>query len=71
MILDYNFNKYSRKLDISYIEDNGAKQILSFNVNRFKAYYSTPTGKFMNWTGEKCDVRWVERPRAKRQIKNQ
>ena len=62
MILDYNFNKYSRKLDISYIEDNGAKQILSFNVNRFKAYYSTPTGKFTNWTGEKCDVRWVENP---------
>lgn len=62
MILDYNFNKYSRKLDISYIEDNGAKQILSFNVNRFKAYYSTPTGKFMNWTGERCDVRWVESP---------
>lgn len=62
MILDYNFNKYSRKLDISYIEDNGAKQILSFNVNRFKAYYSTPTGKFTNWTGERCDVRWVESP---------
>lgn len=62
MILDYNFNNYSRKLDISYIEDNGAKQILSFNVNRFKAYYSTPSGKFTNWTGEKCDIRWVEKP---------
>jgi len=62
MILDYNYNKFSRKLDISYIEDNGAKQILSFNVNRFKAYYSTPTGKFTNWNGEKCDIRWVESP---------
>lgn len=62
MILDYNFNSYSRKLDVSYIEDNGSKQILSFNVNRFKAYYSTPGGQFINWSGDKCDVRWVEKP---------
>ena len=62
MILDYNFNSYSRRLDVSYIEDNGAKQIISFNVNRFKAYYSTPCGKFTNWAGDKCDIRWVEKP---------
>jgi len=62
MILDYNFNNYSRRLDVSYVEDNGSKQILSFNVNRFKAYYSTPSGKFLNWAGDKCDVRWVEKP---------
>ena len=62
MILDYNFNSYSRRLDVSYIEDNGAKQILSFNVNRFKAYYSTPSGQFTNWAGDKCDIRWVEKP---------
>ena len=62
MILDYNFNSYSRRLDVSYIEDNGAKQIISFNVNRFKAYYSTPSGKFTNWAGDKCDIRWVEKP---------
>lgn len=62
MILDYNFNSYSRRLDVSYIEDNGAKQIISFNVNRFKAYYSTPSGKFTNWDGDKCDIRWVEKP---------
>lgn len=62
MILDYAYNNYSRKLDISYIEDNGAKQILSFNVNRFKSFYSTPTGKYTNWDGSKCDIRWVEKP---------
>lgn len=62
MILDYNFNSYNRKLDVSYIEDNGTKQILSFNVNRFKAFYSTPTGSFTNWAGDKCDIRWVEKP---------
>ena len=62
MILDYNYNSYNRRLDVSYIEDNGAKQILSFNVNRFKAYYSTPSGSFTNWAGDKCDIRWVEKP---------
>lgn len=62
MILDYNYNSYNRRLDVSYIEDNGAKQILSFNVNRFKAYYSTPSGSFTNWDGDKCDIRWVEKP---------
>jgi DNA polymerase elongation subunit (family B) len=62
MILDYNYNSYSRRLDLSYIEDSGAKQLVSFNVNRFKAYYSTPNGKFTNWAGDKCDVRWVEKP---------
>lgn len=62
MILDYNYNNYKRQLDVSYIEDNGSKQILSFNVNRFKAYYSTPKGKFKNWAGDNCDIRWVENP---------
>lgn len=62
MILDYNYNSYSRRLDVSYISDTGAKQILSFNVNRFKAYYSTPKGQFTNWAGDKCDIRWVEKP---------
>jgi DNA polymerase elongation subunit (family B) len=62
MILDYDFNQYSRRLDVSYIDDNGAKQLLSFNVNRFKAYYSTPTGKYKNWAGDNCDIRWVEKP---------
>lgn len=62
MILDYSYNSYSRKFDVSYIEGNGSKQILSFNVNRFKAYYSTPSGSFTNWAGDKCDIRWVEKP---------
>jgi len=62
MILDYNYNQYSRKFDISYIEDDGNKRLLSFNVNRFKAYYSTPNGKFTNWAGDKCDIRWTDNP---------
>jgi DNA polymerase elongation subunit (family B) len=62
MILDYNYNSNKKNLSISYIKENGAKQVLNFNVERFKSYYKTPTGKFTNWDGSKCDVRWTERP---------
>lgn len=62
MILDYSYNQYSRKFDVSYIEDNGSKQLLSFNVNRFKSYYSTPNGQYENWAGDKCDIRWTDKP---------
>lgn len=62
MILDYNYNSNKKNLSISYIKENGAKQVLNFNVERFKSYYKTPTGKYTNWDGSKCDVRWTERP---------
>ena len=62
MILDYNFSSRQKRLDISYIEDNGQKQVLSFNVSRFKTYYYTPSGKYDNWDGAKCNVRWTEKP---------
>lgn len=62
MILDYNYNSNKKNLSISYIKENGAKQVLNFNVERFKSYYKTPTGKYTNWDGSKCDIRWTERP---------
>ena len=62
MILDYNYNSSKKNLSISYIKENGAKQVLNFNVERFKSYYKTPTGKYTNWDGSKCDIRWTERP---------
>lgn len=62
MILDYSYNPYVKRFDVSYIEDNGSKQLLSFNISRFKAYYSTPSGKYTNWAGDKCDVKYVEKP---------
>ena len=62
MILDYNYNSNKKNLSISYIKENGAKQVLNFNVERFKSYYRTPTGKYTNWDGSKCDIRWTERP---------
>lgn len=62
MILDYTYNRYKKNLGISYITDEGGKRILNFNVDRFKTYYSTPDGKFENWDGSKCDVKWTEKP---------
>lgn len=62
MILDYNYNKTKRILTISYIKENGHKDLLKFNVSRFKSYYSTPSGKFQNWDGSKCDIKWVDNP---------
>ena len=62
MILDYAFNKTKRVLSVSYVKDNGMKDIMNFNVDRFKTFYSTPGGKYLNWNGERCDVKWTDRP---------
>ena len=45
MILDYSYNKHKRVLSVSYVKENGMKDIMNFNVDRFKTYYSTPNGK--------------------------
>lgn len=62
MILDYKFNKATHNFSVSYITETGGKDVLQFNVNRFKAFYSTPSGKYLNWDGANCDVRWTNDP---------
>ena len=62
MILDYNFSKKRQQFTLSYIKDNGAKALLTYNVGRFKSFYETPSGKFTNWNGKKCDIRWTDDP---------
>lgn len=62
MILDYAFNHTKRTLSVSYITETGGKRILNFNASRFKSYYATPSGPYMNWDGSRCDVCWVEKP---------
>lgn len=62
MILDYSYNKHKRVLSVSYVKDNGMKDIMNFNVDRFKTFYSTPNGKYMNWAGDKCDIKWTDNP---------
>lgn len=62
MILDYHFNKNKKSLCVSYINESGAKKILEFNTNRFKTYYSTPSGEFKNWDGSNCAIKWTDNP---------
>lgn len=62
MILDYNYNKNRRTLSVSYITPTGGKKVMDFNVNRFKTYTSTVNGKYENWDGSRCDIRWVDNP---------
>lgn len=62
MILDYNYHKQKRQLTFSYVTGGGGKQLLTYNVNRFKSYQEDPNGKFTNWNGKKCSVAMVDKP---------
>ena len=62
MILDYSYNKNKKIFSISYIKENGLKSMLNFNVNRFKTFYSTPTGQYKNWDGSLCAERFTDDP---------
>ena len=62
MILDYAFDKTKRVLSISYVKENGMKDIMNFNVDRFKTYYYNSNGKYVNWNGKNCDIKWTETP---------
>ncbi|MBR5296608.1 MAG: hypothetical protein IKU29_01915, partial [Parabacteroides sp.] len=56
------YDKSKRTFSISYIKENGHKALLNFNVDKFKAFYKTPTGNYMNWDGAKCRAKWTDNP---------
>jgi DNA polymerase elongation subunit (family B) len=62
MILDYAYNQSDKKLSISYITENGGKQVLDFNINKFKSFYPRENGRYKNWDGTNCDIKWVDKP---------
>ena len=62
MILDYIYNERDKQFSISYVKDNGGKSIMNFNVSKFKTYYRTSVGKFTNWDGAACDVKYTAKP---------
>ena len=62
MILDYAYNKKERDLSISYVQDNGQKGVLKFNVDKFKSYGPSFNGPYKNWDGRSCDIKWVLDP---------
>lgn len=62
MILDYDYSRNNKTLVISYIKDNGSKSLMKFNIDKFKTYYKTPNGKYTNWDGDKCDIKYTSNP---------
>lgn len=62
MILDYNYNKMSRRFYVSYIDEDGNKRVWDKNVARFKSYRYSPTGKYRNWNDMACEEYWTDDP---------
>ena len=62
MILDYKYIKKQHKLSVSYVNEQGMKSIIDFDVDKFKTYYKTPKGKFLNWDGSSCDEKYTSDP---------
>lgn len=62
MILDYNYNKMSRRFYVSYIDEDGNKRVWDKNVARFKSYRYSPTGKYRNWNDLACEEYWTDDP---------
>jgi len=63
MILDYGYDKNIKQMSISYIDENGNKKILHYdNLQRFRTYYYTPSGRYNTWDEAKCDVKMTSDP---------
>lgn len=62
MILDYEYSQRDKKFTISYINNRGTKSFYEFNIQRFKTYFASPTGKYTNWDGSKCDMKYTDKP---------
>lgn len=62
MLLDYKFIKKKGKLSVSYVNQKGMKAVIDFNIDKFKSYYKTPTGRFINWDGSRCEEMYTGDP---------
>ena len=63
MILDYNYSEKSKKMAISYINDNGQKDFISFDgISRFKTYKYAPDGEYDTFDGAKATTCYTEKP---------
>lgn len=62
MILDYNYDKNKKSLYLSYINDDGKKKVLDFNVNKFKTYSYKMDGEYDTWDGHKASLSYTYNP---------
>lgn len=64
MILDYSYSQYKKQFSVSYIDEDGNKQLWTKNVQRFKSYRYNPDGKLKCWDGRNCEEYWTETPKG-------
>lgn len=62
MILDYNYNRWKKMMNITYITERGSKALLQFNISKFKSFVEDPAGNFTNWNGKPCSEMWTSKP---------
>lgn len=55
MILDRSWNRYEKKLTVSYVDDNGKRQFWHRYLHHIKTYEYDPNGKFETWDGKRCN----------------
>ena len=54
MILDRSWNKFEKKLIISYIDKQGRRQFYQKYLHHIKTYEYDANGEFDTWNGKKC-----------------
>lgn len=56
MILSRIWNKWERRLEVSYLDDNGMRQMYIKSMRWWKTYEYNKCGEFDTWDGKKCSV---------------
>lgn len=54
MILSRIWNKYSRQLEVSYLDENGMRQMYVKPMRYWKTYEYNDRGQYDTWDGRKC-----------------
>lgn len=62
MILDYSYDKKKREFNLSYVAEDGNKQIIRRNVDKFKSYRYDDGGRLLTWDNRRCSVSFVKNP---------
>lgn len=55
MIIDRGWNKYERKLSISYVDKLGNRQLYEKNLHHWRTYEYADDGQYNTWNGKKCN----------------
>lgn len=62
MILDYFYNRKDGVFEVSYVKENGHKDILNLPAKAFKTFVRDEEGTYTNWDGCKCRETYTNKP---------